>query len=446
MRSYLFKMIPLFSDMTAFYCIFILFSQGTDAGKMWFSFPLYVLCGLAAALANQLLARRDRSLLRVVGVNAVAALLSELVMFLAPHHIAGWFAYAVAAVIFLYPAPRSLRFARRPAEAGVMLMYTDVSIFGFALFFGAQLFPSFQPEAWVNGLCLLAIGLNIYALSSLRGESAAKARLAAKTARQGVWILIPALLLLILLTVLLGLIFLPTALATILALLGTLRDGALWVLRLFLRGLLYLASLLLDPEGGLIEGPPPLTVAPPTSIGEAEELPVWMFFGGIGGIFAVLGALFLWLLIRFRKSRLRWRTLQGNMSAVKADTPSLWEVLRSLWRRWRQQVSFYRLLLSRFNTCAGVFVRLELRGRRCGCERRPGQTPREFLAALCAAYVPEEEAGVRSAFAQLARQIDVLCFREGRATAPLKLERAQIKAMMRPLRPRRRFSWFKARR
>jgi len=125
-------------------------------------------------------------------------------------------------------------------------------------------------------------------------------------------------------------------------------------------------------------------------------------------LFWILCAFMLRWAFKLIKARLRPFT-GNNVRQIKDGQSSVWNSVRKLIMRLGNRIRFYELLLIHFRQPAGVFARLEQKGKRCGCPRQPGQSPREFLTMLSGETAPEET-DARDALSELADHLDLICF------------------------------------
>lgn len=434
MKRLILAAIPLYSDMVGLYCLFLLLTNFTDTGMQRFPFFPYLALGLVALGVNLLFGRKERSLRAVAILNILMLAAVETGMFLLSPGISQLGVKVSAFVIFAWPVARGMFLARKSPPAATMLTYSELSIMGAGAFFLAQL-AEFSPGAAANVLCLITIGLNLAALSHLRGLGAVQAQGQRASRRSRAAVLLVAALLMIGATLLLGLLLLPGTTGAIVAAAVAVKDGVLWFLATLWQGIEYLISLL--PGSDIAAEAPPLTPVASNSGGEEgygpAEIPEWMPYLLIGVIAAVVVVIVVVVLVRLGKNRLRLRAAAADAGEEKSLSPSLWGLLAAALRRLWGRVRFYRLLLARWHTAAGLMVRLELRGKRCGCPRAPGQTPREFLLVLSARA---EDAEAKDGFEALAAGIDRLCFASGPPAQRLALPAGQVRAMLRATRPR----------
>ena len=425
-RSFNYAASALYSDMTALICIYAMLTAFSFDHMMAFNFPVYFLCAAAALLVNSLFLRRERTVPAVAAINASASLLTLTVMFLLPHEITGILPCLFASLLFAYPAPRGLFLLLSAVSETRMLVYCEMSVMGAGLFFLAQI-GAFNPGVLINLLCVLALFVNFAALSVSRTEGSVTGgirRSLTVTAILSVTALAGGCLSMLL----------PNIRVYAVTALQAAKNAILAFFLLVERVFVLLASLI--PDGKLYEAEPALL---PEALvtGEAEELislPVY-FTAGLAGLFiAILAGLLLLLLYKMRKAR--FRKLENNItiSLEKRSSPSLWSVLKTAVIKILCKLKFYRLVMMNFNTCAGVFVRLEYRGRLCGIPRGRSHTPREYLTALSKA-APESDHEACEAFLFLAEKIDELCFSPD-ADRRAKATRSQIRAMLRAIKPR----------
>lgn len=430
-KSFIYVMIPLFSDITAAYCAFLLFTAVSKTGAMSFSFPFYFLFACLAALVNCLLCQKDRSLTAVALPNAAIAIATEIAMFCLPNSIHGLSGYGFSAAFFLLPTLRSFYLSRHPVTIDTMQRYCEISVLGVGFFLFAQT-GFFEPETSVNLLCVLAVLLNLLTLSSLRMKSVARVKTGAGIQRGLILFAVIALML----AAAIGLgFFLPMTRDAAFSVLNAVKDFFLAILRLFERFIAFLVSLFPASELEEVELVPPESLSMDGD-GDSSQLkiPQEAIVIMIAAACVAVVALLIYLLFRFRKLRLQSFTITGAVQKEKRDTSSLFSILLQWLRKLFNILAFYIRLLFSFNTYAGVFVRLELRCKKSGFRRSGSQTPREFLARL-GENVSDGSDGVRSAFLYLADQIDMQCFSSERVPASRRMDRAQVKSLMRATKP-----------
>lgn len=359
MRAFFRTMIPLFSDMTALYCMYLLFSFTSGDQMMWFSFPLYLFCGMASAAVNLLLSRRERTLASAVLWNLAVLIPSEILLLGSLQNVRGITPYLFGALFFLYPTLRAFYLVRHPVKAEAMLVYCEMSILGTGLFLLTQA-GSFSPGPGANLLCLLALALNLCTLSSMRAAGRGRALAPSEARMQRMLILAAAILLLLTATAVLGLL-LPAGKDLLLQLLAAVKSALLW----FLRQLEHLLSLLAAPQDMELPAPePPPPISLPEQPESVMEIPAAAIIALLSLLAAGLAALLCWLFLRFRKLRLRWRLAGTDLLEEKIEAPPLFRLLLDKLRTLRRRLVFFRDLLLRLDTCAGMFVRLPPLSRR----------------------------------------------------------------------------------
>jgi len=432
-KSFYYALTVLFANMTAQYCIFILLTS-VKGNAMGFHLLSYFGFAVLALTINCLLSRKERSVLQIVILNAFIAVLGAIVLFVLPHEISGFWGYLCAGLIFLYPAPRGVFLLRNPFSIGKMLSWCEMSALGTSVFFIAQL-GYFSPGAVPNILCVVALIGNLAALSSMRMQNIRQTGERGGTGPKR-WLLLAALGAIILFFAGLLALLLPLGRGAILAAIETVKNLLLAILHLILRFLLFLFSLLPVPEfsQGYIPAPDPVAI-PDGAVEGYLEFPLIVTIVIVSLIAALAIALFVFIVYRMRRVRLGALGSANSLLKVKSTAPSLLSLLRAMLRRLRERLSLRLLLLTRFNSCAGVLARLEYRGKRCGVPRGKGQTTREYLMTLLSRS-PQADPTAREAFLLLADRIDELCFSTKRQNG--RMDRMHIKAILKSVKPHRR--------
>ena len=405
-KRFYYSMTTLFADVTALYCTYMFVSVAVGDRMMYFDIIALMLLAAVAALVNCILARRELSMLMFLGINAAVAAVTITAMFLLPHDISGIGFYLAAAVLFAYPAARAAYIIRNPVTAVSMLVYSEMSVIGTGFLFITQI-GSFQPGMTANILCVAAMLLNIVALSSLRMEHAMRARSKTSGLKRGL-ILAVVVAALLAAAILLGLV-LPATKDVVIAVLTVVERAASAVLDMIWRFLLFIASLFPAPEDVPVDIDEQYQFEMP-KIREMAEVntPRWLVIAFVVVLAGGAAALVLLLLNKLRKMRLHTLRLESVVLREKSTAPSLAAVLHGLLQKIGSKIERYRLLVRNYDNCAGVFIRIERRGRLCGLPRTDSQTPREYLYSLAARL--QEDDPARAVFAELAGQIDLWCF------------------------------------
>lgn len=436
MKAYLLGAVPLFSDLTFLYCLFLFLTHYTADVMMVFSFPALLLFGLAGLALNRLLLKKRAQVWVFALVNGGLILGAEVALFLLPNNVAGFFAYLFAGLCFAYPAIRSFTLAYSPPKDSTLLTYVEISFGGTAAFLFIQI-AEFAPGAGPTVLCLVALGLNIVTLAWLRGAGAAKTRIDTGTKRQPVLILALValgLIAVVAVVAVVGLVVLPASASSLVAAAGAVAGGLAWVWghiwQFFLlvgRWIVWLISLLPGAgEAAALAGEEMGALAGGEV--EAGELSAWVGMLLPGIALAVVLVVVIIFVVRHRRMRLAAGGGQEAFSQQKSGAPTLWQLLLAALRRLAGKLAFLRALAVARGTPAGVAVRLELLCARRGAPRGPGQTPREFLLTLYNKTPPEGELA-RAGFLALADAVDRRCF--GGGENEKNLPRGQVRAMMR---------------
>ena len=425
-RSYFYTMIPLFSDITFLYCIFLIFSTAPrlKTGMMSFYFPGFLACACAAALVNCILARKDRTLIAIAASNAAIAAVTLAVMFSLPNTVSGIPGTIFAALVFLCPAGRSLMLTRNPVTLGTMLSYCEFSIIGTGFFLLAQQ-GVIIPEGVATRLCVTALILNLIALSALRVTGGKKTVKSGTMISRGlVFAVITSLSFLA--AWIMSFLF-PSLKDIVLYALAHIRDFILLVLGAIYDFFMFLFSFLSPAQ---IEPVPQdamdvMDIAYDYSQDVVMPVPAALLF--VLAALAAAGLLFF--LFRLRKLRIKASVADDDFQNEKSASPSLLGLLLSALKKLIKKIAFFFWLITHFNTYAGVFIRLEYRGRRLGLARHKSQTPREFLTALADRFAPQSEEFV-TAVLNLASEIDMQCFEQKHSSAARKMSREQIRLIL----------------
>lgn len=434
-KRFVLAALPLYSDMTGLYCFFLLLTNFRDDGMLRFALFPYLVMGFVSVLINLLLASKERTLLSAALANGIMVAVFEVVLFLLSPALTGLLPLVLAFIIFAWPPLRGWALVLKSPPASTMLLYCELAILGTGAFLITQV-SDFSPGAAPNILCLIAIALNLATLSYLRGLGAVQTQGQQGSRRARVFILLAAALLLVGATLVLGLILMPGTAGAIISAAVAVKDGFVWVAVRVWQWVEYLFSLLpgsdITAEAGALN-------LPQEDFGGADDIgpaqiPEWLPYLLIALAAAAVFVVVVIVLVKIGKRRLRLQAAAIDTGEEKSHTPSLAGLLAAALQKLWGRILFYRLLLARWNTAPGLMVRLELRGRRCGCPRQGNHTPREFLTALSSRT---EDPAAHAGFESLAGQIDRLCF--GGASPPVKIfpPAEQVRAMMRVTRPRR---------
>jgi uncharacterized membrane protein YqhA len=401
----------------------------------------FVVCAAAMTLLNCLLARWKRTVLQMSLANLVLAALCVSILLSALGNASGLFVYVACALLFLYPALRSLYLSHHPPTTNTMMTYSQAAFFGIGCFLLLQHNGTFHPGWGLNVLCFVSQGLNLALLSYLRSEGRnSKSGYAGGRER---WFILPFYVgLILILSIVLAFFILPQTRETLINILdliknifNSIKNALLWVLDYLFRFLEYLLSFLAGnpSEPPIIEGTGLSSMLSPVGRREVNYLLLAML--------SLVGVTVLaWAIYRFRKARLRFGLYSSNVKQITVASAQFWSFVRKMLSRLSNRLHFYSLLLIHFRQPAGVFAQLERKGRLCGCPRLPGQTPREFLEMLSSRTAPEE-ADARDALSGLAERLDILCFQADRNAiskpcSPHKVSANEVRTMLRAIRKR----------
>jgi hypothetical protein len=346
-------------------------------------------------------------------------------MFNTPHSFQGFAASFFAALISLYPAARSLMLSREAVTAAAMLSYCEFSIIGTGIFLVIQQ-GRIIPEGMATDLCVAAMLINLLTLSILRiGQGKNKIQTGTAISRGIVFFAVITFSFIA--AWIMSFLFpsFKSAVLYALAKLGTLILIILGAIRDFMA---LIFSYFKAPDPGPVIAEPTPGFSPEYAFEEDAALfiPAELFI--IAAAAAVIG-LFV-LLMRFRKYRIKAASSAENQKTGRSAAPSLASLLLSALKKLIRTVKFYSWLFVHFNTYAGVFIRLEARGKKLGLPRRNSETPREFLGALRGCFALQSD-DVDFVFSHLADQIDRQFFSDGRAARTNKMNREKITMMFR---------------
>jgi len=422
-KRYVFTVIPMFSEATALYCLFILFGGISTGEKVGFSFPVYITCLLLCALINTLLFRRERSLLTVGIFNALAASLTTAFVLLSPNNILGVFMYIYVCFMCLYPAPRIVFYMCYPVTHDRMMTHCDMAVLGTAIILISQ---TAGLEFEYISLCFTAIALNLIALSSLRIMRSQQSANPLPGMQRG-FILVGAGAGLFIAAVFFASMLLPAIKETIVSILQAVLN---FVSAIIISGYRIITYLMKKLPFGSIEPPSsmeePMAAPPEYELEDIVEFPIMFYALLVLFMFGLIVSLSRWL-YKNRKLRLQMIDLTSGLKKEKSRTPSLFSIIFAFFRRLYENAAFSLRLLMNFNTVAGAFLRIERCGKRYGQPRHRSEPPREFLMRVCTAEA-------RPAFLQLADEIDRMCFAPGRI--PNKhMGRLEIRALLSGLKP-----------
>jgi len=404
LRAFMLTITPVLADITLFTCLFALVSSSRDVGMLQIPLAAFVICAAVISLLNCILARRERTVLKIVLVNLAVAILCEYILLSALDNAAGLPIYAVCTLLFLYPAFRTLYLIRRPPNANTMMLYSQAAFFGIACYLLLQYNEYFRPGWGLTVLCLTSQALNLSLLVYLRSEE--RRSQINNTGGAERWLIFAFRIgLMLTMGTLLAFFMLPGTRAMIMNILNYSYSALLWILDFLYRLLAYLYNLLFGSpayENPKYEGGGGFL--PSGSISQKEFGTNYFL---IALFWLLCAAMFRWM-IKLIMARLRPFT-SNNVRQIKEASPSFWRVVKKKIMGLGDHMRYYSLLLIHFRQPAGVFARLERKGRLCGCPRLPGQTPREFIMTLNN-KTTSEETDASNAFSDLAERIDALCF------------------------------------
>ncbi|MDR3296139.1 MAG: hypothetical protein LBT26_09980 [Clostridiales Family XIII bacterium] len=425
-------LIPIFSSSIFVYCLFLFLSVAGADHVMDFSFFVFLACAFAAAAVNFRLSLREQTLARVVAANAGLAVLTEFLVFAAPNGIEGVWLHFIAAVFFLTPAIHSLQLSREPIRANTMLLFAETSIVGTVLVFLLQL-GSFRFPPAANALCVAALVLNLFTLSSMRISGPAQKRAGAKNGLERGFLLASALTFLIAAALAAVLFLVPVCRSALLAALAATRDFLLLALRMTGRFFVFLISLL--PRDETQEALLP-AAAGGDAVPPGEEftgaLPDYVLAIVISVLVLAAAAGLLVFLFRFRKLRLARLRPASAVYKEEIESASLRALLLSALRTLLGRLRFLRRLMRKRGTYEGVFLRIARCAGRRGAKRGKSETPEEYLARLLA-RIPEDCAGHACAarvFPLLAARVDSRCY-SARPAAFENMDRAEARTLLR---------------
>ncbi|MDR1001472.1 MAG: DUF4129 domain-containing protein [Clostridiales bacterium] len=430
--------VPVLADITVLLCVYSRLSitnlsYGYETNEMiQIPIALFLLCAAAMSALNCLLARREYTMSRVAMGNLGLAVICEFVLLPRLGNASGALAYVFCAILFVYPVLRSLYLAYNPVGVNTMMVYSQLAFFGIGIFLCMQQDEAFRSGIGLNALCIVSQGLNLGLLSYLRSEGRRKYSENGRSASAWAFVISSAGVAAALSVVLLFLT-LPGTKESILRILSSFKGFFFWIARVILRFFAYIASLFPNSQAQTLSGTG-IGLVPMPSEGRGAVSPGWVPLILLG-VFAMVA---LYRAFKYRRGN---RLARGNVVAESVSELSLPIFLKDLFARINSRLRFYWLLITHFREPAGIFIRLEYRSKRRGCPRLPGQTPREFIEMLIR-HSPDEEKDARDAFAELAKQMDILCFSNNLSgLSPYRslngsLPSAQAHAMLRSVRRR----------
>jgi len=423
-KRYVFAVIPMFSEATALFCLLILFGGISTGEDVFISFHVYITCLLLCALINALIFRRERPLLIVIVLNALAVSLTTAFVLLSPSTILGVFMYIYVCFMCIYPTVRCAFYLCFPITPERMMTHCDMSVLGTALLLVSQgMGLAFDYII----LCFIVIALNLLALSSLRIMRSRQAGELLPGMQRG-FILVGAGAGLFMAAIFIGSLLLPA-----------LRDTIASVLKAILHFITAFFSFIYQVITFLMQKLPIGSIEPPSTMDEPADAPADFEVDDLVGLPAVFYALILlfvlalvislarWL-YKNRKLRLSGIDLSSGLKKEKSLTPSLFSIILALVRRLYEKAVFFLRFLMNYNTVAGVFVRIEYLENRYGQPRCKGEPPREFLMRVCTPEALPE-------FLDFANEIDRMCFSPN-PVPNRHMDRPAIDALLAGLKPR----------
>ena len=424
-KRYVFAFIPMYSEIVALYCAFVIFATESAPTKVAFFFPAYLTGLFACTFINVLLARKERSFVLIVICNSLVVIFTIAAVLLSPHTLSGIFTYIYVLLICIYLAPRCVHLMRHPITLENMLTHSELSVFSAAFWLLLQFR---DPGLDIVLLCFSSIVLNLIALSSLRIMRARQSGVHMPGIQKG-FILVSVGAGAFIVAAFLGAMLLPALREVILRGLWAIVNGVAAVGR-FIWGLVIML-LELIPYSGYDGYMPPMEAAqmpPPQEASEIFEIPIGAIYATLAVLAIIIAFGLLYLLYKMRKLRWRAVTMPPAIKKEKSKVPGIFSILLAALRRLYRKLALCMRLLVSFNTVAGVFVRIERRSKRRGYPRHPSEPPREFLLRVCDS-VAKDKAEIRIAFLQFADKVDHLCFSSA-ALPNLKVDRLQRRVLL----------------
>jgi hypothetical protein len=420
-RAFMLTITPVLADITVFSCILCLITSSRDEGMLALPLVAFVICTAAVSLINCVLIRWLRNLIPIVLFNLVLAVLCAGILLSMLGNVTTGL-YAVCTLLFIYPAFRCPYLVLRPPPTNTMMLYSQAAFFGIGCYLFLQHNDYFRPGWGLTALCFISQAMNLGLLLYLRFEEQ-RTRFANTGGPERFLIPLFKAGIMLAMGILLAVFMLPETREMLMRGFNHAINILFWMLAQLLRLLDFLLSLLFGSKeygdavfnqvnGGLISG---------RGIGQ-REIEAHLF---VVVIFWLLCAvLFIWMfkwIVNSIKSRLR-TIPSNNVQKINETSFNFWSYIKIIMFKCINHFRYCLLLLVHFRQPAGVFARLERRGKACGHPRLAGQTPRDFLEMINRRLAPEETDACEALMA-LAEYLDILCFRDGKSLKSKKTKK-----------------------
>lgn len=420
--------ILLFTEMLLLYCLFTVLAFNSTFIAMTFSFPVYAVYGFACMLVHILFFRRERTLGQCVILCVILAAIGQLIM-IPFTNVTGFFFRLYTVIIFVYPAIRCYFLNQSQVDANRMVRYTELSMVYIVIHFVSQL-GFYKPEFWTNIAWGIVVLVNLITLSLLRIGSAVDENSRERKVQRG-FILAAAVTFIIALSCLAGLLFLPEMRQGILALFAGLKGMIFAALAAIERGVRWLFSLFLGfDDGGELPVQGEGMEMSGEELGSAEVSSAVYVALALLAVLVVVAI--LWLIWKHRKVRLTGSGLKYKSMEIERTGPDFFRKIKELCMKIAAAIRARVKLLSQFHSPAGVYYRLEFRGKRAGYGRNSSQTPRAYLMMLLESNGDKNKAvseGSPHAIYEFADELDYIIFAGGNVEKR-KMSREQEKKIL----------------
>lgn len=376
-KRFLFMLIPAFACMTFFYCFFTIMLVNKIDGKPLFNFYTLMAITAIAVILNFAFSYKTRSIAMIAITNAILAIVGIISVISFENNIEGAIAYVLVILILVAPILFCIYLSIEPLKANTMLIFTEASIVGTALFLLFQLgkydFPKYLYVA-----CIASLLANLFMLSSLRMSGNKNNKVAGtKILSRGV-ILAMACVLILLVGFVMVFLFVPVVRNPIIAAAAAVKNFLVFIATSIYNFFAFLVSLL--PTGNY-EGD--LLLEEPAGGGEPGMAEIADAVGNMNGLFIVLGIIvavvIIFVINKFRKVKIGRMSNIELISKEDDENFSLIDLLKSLFSKVMQRIAFIKMLIFNRNTYVGAFILLRYNDARRKEKVQKAETPTDFF-------------------------------------------------------------------
>ena len=376
-RKTIYNFIPSFSCMTFVYCFFVLSVSLRDEIMLEISFVNLTIYTLISAIINTILSLKSRQLWPVASINLVVLIAFEFSVFIVPKSYSGFFIFMFTALIIATTVIAPLAISLSKFDSHKALVFTEISIVGSSFFFFAQ-FGTFTAPVIANVACVVAIVLNIYHLSSIRIERTRRENTSSSYVRG--FIIASVIAIVVAISAVLSLAFIPSVRTGIITALLAIRNGFIFLWKTIISFLEFLLSKI--PIGDTEYSP--IEIESINEGIEAEAIEeMSMNFDAIILIIAVVAvALIAFLIIRFRKKRIKFGSIYDSIDKESIDRTSIKNPFILLINKLIRKIALIKSWVLRRSTYEGAFVTISHFASRRGLKRGIDETPKEYFSRI----------------------------------------------------------------